>query len=422
MKGFGKLVKAGLWVSLILFSTFPIVAGAGEIRIGCLFPYSGSLAFLGTETSSGVELAADIINERGGVKGDKIVLVKGDAQNATAATNECNRLITKEGLTVIIGTYASGLSLPATAVAERNKVVYWEVMAATDKVTERGFKYLFRTGIKSSLMGIGQVEFASKVLAPKFGIEPKKLRMANIWEDSGYGSSIEIPLSARTKELGLELVANESYNAAKATDFTPLILKLKGLNIDVLFATSYANDAILFLKQSRELDFNPKAIIGTGAGWSVPDLEKARGKDTNGIFNCDFPHSANPKGLLPETGELLEIFIKRFEKKFGHTPATHGTGGFLGGWILFTTVLPQAAGMDAESVRKAALNVDIPLGGVINGWGCKFNPPDAPDAGQNARIFAGIFQWQDGRQPLIYPEHLSTGKMIMVPLPPWSKR
>ncbi len=419
---FKRISRTLLLVSVALLITSPLMVSAAEMRIGCLFPYSGPLAFLGTETSNGVELAVDIINERGGVKGNKIVLVKGDAPNATAATNEANRLITKEGLTVIIGTYATGLSLPASAVAERNKVVYWEVMGASDKITERGFKYLFRTGIKSSLMGIGQVEFASKVLAPKFGIEPKKLRMANIWEDSGYGSSIEIPLSARTKELGLELVANESYNAAKATDFTPLILKLKNLNVDVLFATGYANDAILFLKQSRELDFNPKAIMGTGAGWSIPDLEKGRGKDTNGIFNADFCHSANPKGLRPEAADLLEIFLKRFEKKYDHVPATHGTGGFLGAWILFTKVLPESGGLDPEAVRKAALNVDMPFGSVINGWGCKFDPPDSPSAGENNRKFAGIFQWQDGKQPLIFPENLSTGKMIMVPLPPWSKR
>ena len=180
--------------------------------------------------------------------------------------------------------------------------------------------------------------------------------------------------------------------------------------------------SILFLKQARELDFNPKAIMGTGAGWSVPDFEKARGKDTNGILNADFCHSANPKGLLPETGALLETFLKRFEKKYGRIPATHATGGFLGGWILFTKVLPEAGGLDAEAVRKAALNVDMPYGSVINGWGCKFDPPDSPSAGENNKKFAGIFQWQDGKQPLIFPENLATGKLIMVPLPPWSKR
>jgi branched-chain amino acid transport system substrate-binding protein len=254
------------------------------------------------------------------------------------------------------------------------------------------------------------------------GIDLKKVRLANIWEDSGYGASIEIPMSKRCKELGIELLLNESYNAAKATDFTPLILKLKNANLDILLATSYANDAILFLRQARELDFNPKAIVATGAGWSVSDLEKARGKDTNGIFNSDGPHFVNPKGLKAEGAEIQEIYFKRFKAKYGRSPVTPATSGFVGAWILFTKVLPASGGLDPESVRKAALNVDIPDGSLINGFGCKFNPHDGIMGGQNNRAFAANFQWQDGKQLCIYPKHLAVAEMIMVPLPPWSKR
>ena len=68
----------------------------------------------------------------------------------------------------------------------------------------------------------------------------------------------------RARKLGLEVVANESYNA-KSTDLSPVVLKLKAAKPDVILAASIGADAIVLCKQLRELDVNPSAIIGTFA-------------------------------------------------------------------------------------------------------------------------------------------------------------
>ncbi len=137
-----------------------------EIRIGTIYPMTGPLALLGNESFDGIQMVANIVNEQGGVNGKKIQLVKADAPDATAAQNEANRLISREKVPAIIGTYASGLSLAATQVAERNGVLYLETNAVADEITARGFKNVFRTAESASMQALTSGEFAKEVVAP----------------------------------------------------------------------------------------------------------------------------------------------------------------------------------------------------------------------------------------------------------------
>ena len=79
--------------------------------------------------------------------------------------------------------------------------------------------------------------------------------------------------------------------------------------------------------------------------------------------------------------------------------------GFVGGWTLFHDVLPNVSGVvDSESIRAAALKVDVPIGDSINGGGVKFAGPTALDAGQNTRAAAVVGQWKAvGVMQILYP-------------------
>src|SRR5690606_30732897 len=118
----------------------------------------------------------------------------------------------------------------------------------------------------------------------------------------------------RAEERGLNIVATESYSAS-SNDLSSLILTLKAAGPDVIIATSYLNDAMLFWKQARELDLNVKAIIGTSAGYSSVDFYKARGADAEGVFSSDPPSNVNPEGLSPEAAELLAEFTRRYQER-----------------------------------------------------------------------------------------------------------
>jgi branched-chain amino acid transport system substrate-binding protein len=307
-------------------------------------------------------------------------------------------------------------------VAERNKVVYWETAAIANQITRRGAQYLFRTIVTADDLGFGGSEYAAKVIAPLLKADPKALKLAIAHEDGPFGTDQANAAEARATELGMQVVAKEAYNAPKMTDFTPMIVKWKSLAPDVITLIPQLNDAILFWKQARELDLNVKAFVGGGSGLAIPDFVTARGDDVNGIMLSDVPVDFNPAGLLPEAQAERQEFLERYRKKSdGRDPASHATVSFLGTSVLFKHVLPTA-GTDPEKVRQAALAVDVPLGGTINGWGVKFKRPDSPDAGQNERVFSCVWQYQERKPTIVWPENLARAKPVMVPLPTWSQR
>jgi branched-chain amino acid transport system substrate-binding protein len=394
----------------------------GTISLGALFPFTGNLALLGNEQFNGCEIASDMVNERGGIDGKRVEWVKADAPDPTAATSEANRLITQAGQKLILGSYSSALSVPATAVAERARVVYWEVGAVSDQVTARGFKYTFRTCTNATSLGNGAAEYAARGIAPALGADPRNLKVVIMHEDGPYGTDVGKAAEEMSQGLGLQVLANEAYSSAKTTDFAPLIVRFKGLNPDIIIPTSYINDAVLFWKQARELEFNVKALIGTGAGHGIVDFAKARGDDVNGVFDVDPPPPVNLAALKQDVQAEHKEFIERFTSKIGHEPFVHATMGFTGTVMLLKEVLPKAGSAEPEKVREAALAADAPEGSFVNGWGIRFARPDAPNGGHNERSFAAVMQWQEQALKIVFPEKYATHKPIMIPLPAWSQR
>ncbi|HEU5322622.1 MAG TPA: ABC transporter substrate-binding protein, partial [Methylomirabilota bacterium] len=99
---------------------------SGEYKIGVLEPLTGNLAFEGKRHLEGYEIMRDLINERfGGVMGKKLTFVVGDAVDPTAAASEATRLVTREGVKILTGTYSSPLCGAASEAAARHNVIYW---------------------------------------------------------------------------------------------------------------------------------------------------------------------------------------------------------------------------------------------------------------------------------------------------------
>ena len=169
---------------------------------------------------------------------------------------------------------------------------------------------------------------------------------------------------------------------------TPIVQKLKDVKPDVLIAI-FPNDAILFQRKAKELDFYVSAMIGVSAGYSNPDLRDSIGDMVTGIFVSDFAAKVNRKALLPETVKIADEFFKRYEDKLHRPPAGYASSSFSATWALFTEVLPKAKTLDAAELREIALKLDLPEGSLVNGSGIKFTnhdwAPDLKDAGQNLR-------------------------------------
>ena len=150
---------------------------------------------------------------------------------------------------------------------------------------------------------------------------------------------------------------------------TPIVQRLKDVKPDVLLAISFPNDAILFQRKAKELDFNVGAMVGVSAGYSNPDLRDSIGDMVNGIFVSDFAARVNPKALSPETLKVADEFFKRYDDKMKRPPAGHASSAFSATWALFTEVFPKAKAFEPAELRDIALKLDLPEGSLANGSG-----------------------------------------------------
>lgn len=400
-----------------------VLTGCGSskseaVRLGALFPFSGSLARQGEETFRGAEIARMFVNEKGGIDGIPVEYVKGDAVDAKAAVSEAERLITVEKVPLIIGTYSSSYAYAASEVTERNKVVFWEVIAVSDALVTRGFEYFFKVNPLASQYGEMAAHYAHDVVAPSLGLEPSETKVYVFFEDTLYGTTIGAAASKVTLESGMKLVGSDSYTAATATDLSSLVLKIRAAEPDIIIATSYLNDGILFWRQSKELGLRPKAFIGTGAAYSHPDFVGAVGKDVNYLLNVDPFMELGEGAVAAEVQPSRSEFVDKFTQVYGYPPDHNAAVGFVGAWILLEKVLPNVEELTPDNIREAALELDIADGGTLLGYGVKIAGPGHPLAGENIAAYPCVQQWQDEELLVVYPEKFAVTQP-QLPMPAW---
>jgi branched-chain amino acid transport system substrate-binding protein len=417
---------AALLTTAALLVAGSVTANAQDtIKIGVLLPLTGPFAKNGIENWEAMQIARDMINERGGVNGKKIEYLQGDATNPNAAISETERLITNEKIKITTGSFASPIAIAVSQASERHGVFHWETTGAAEIITRRGFKNTFQVGAPARKYGQAAVDFVIEDLAKRLNKPANQLKIALLWENRAFGKSVGDGIRAYTDSKGIKLVYDEGYDQF-ATDMTPIVQKLKDSAPEVLIAISFPNDAILFQRKAKELDFNVAAMIGVSAGYSSPDLRASIGDMVNGIFVADFPPKVNPSVLKPETKKVAEEFYKRYEAKLKRPPAGHAAAGFSAIWALFTEILPKAMTYEPAGLREIALKLDLPEGSLVNGSGIKFTnfdwAEDPKDAGQNLRASIGVWQWTKEGNEQVFPPKLATHAPEMVPMPAWSKR
>lgn len=408
----------GLGGLLAITSAQPL---SGEYKIGILEPLTGRFAFEGKRHLEGYEIVRDMINERGGVMGKKLVFAIGDATDPTAAASEANRLITREGVKILTGTFSSVLCGAASEAAARHNAIYWETSCVDPRLTRKGLKNVFRTEIDATGFGWYNVEFIAKHLAPRFNLKPNQIKIAFVSDDSSYGQGVTESARQRAKqEFGMQEVATEYYAFASTNDFTPVITKLKALNPDVIHHIAYANDAVLFWRQSREQNFIFKALVHAGAtGYGGADFGKAVGADGNGVFALLEPGPGfRVESLRPEGQKIERDFREAVQKRTGSYPlGGHQLAG-AGLWLL-KLALDAAKTDDPDKFRSAVLAMDLPVGSMINGWGVKF---DETGQNSNARVQHYMLQWQNGQLVTVWPEEFTSNRAKWIPLGPWDQR
>ncbi|HTC17880.1 MAG TPA: ABC transporter substrate-binding protein [Stellaceae bacterium] len=402
-------------------------AVASPIRIGVLYDLSGPFTGAGSVPGSiGTQIAIDLTNEKGGVLGKyKVEPVKGDSQSkADVALNEAERLINEEKVDTILGIYSSAHAVPLAQKMEAAQKILWITIAvATNVLKDKNLTYTFRAGVTADNYGAAAISLLNEYAKPKLGIDPKNLKAAIIHEDGPYGTDTGAADEIHAQEAGIQILINEAYSAT-TSDLSALVTKLKRANADVILHTGYNPDITLFLRQSREAGLRFKMLVGHGAGYSQRDkLKETFGPDLDYFVNVD-PVAAQllkPGTLPPNLASLVSIMADRYQKASGNTSIPpHVSMGFNQTWIFLQNVLPAAitkyGGTDPAAIQRAALDVDIPLGGTIQGYGVKFAAPGTQFSGQNLRAAACVTQAFGDTETIVWPDNLKTANVVM-PLP-----
>jgi branched-chain amino acid transport system substrate-binding protein len=402
-------------------------AQAETVRIGVVYDLSGPFAAGGSAACAvGAQIAIDLVNERGGIAGKyKVIPINADCQSKVdVAINEVERLIDQEKVDIVNGVYASAQAVPLAAKVDAQKKILWITTAiATAVFKDKNLQYVFRGQIHSDQYGEAFVTFVADNAKTKLGVDAQNVKVAIIHEDGPYGVGVADATERFGKQRGLQLTMREGYSAT-APDLSSLVTKLKRAGADVISHCGYNPDITLFLRQARESGLHFKMLVGNGAGYSQLDKLRATfGKDIDNFCNID-PVPAqllSPTSLAPGLGDLIKVMVERYKAKTNANDVPpHCSMGFNQTWVLLNNVLPVAkekyGGFDAEAVRKAALDVDIPPGGTIQGYGVKFYRPGAQLAGQNERSTPVVMQNAGEHIAVVWPTNIKTQDPVL-PLP-----
>lgn len=422
------------------------------IRIGAVFPLSGSAGPLAQQTELGVRIAADLVNADGGVNGRRVELDVHDLESGADAPAVMASL-RAAGANVVIGAYSSDLSIAASAAASNASLVYWEAGAVADQLTGRGLPLVFRVGASGTNLGDNSAQFAVTELAPRLDRATSALRVAVVAADDAYARSVADAARSTLHARGTPIVADLSYSLALPR-WPSLMARLAEARPDVIILASHIPDGVDFRRAMLAAHLHVSALIGSTMAECDPDFAGDLGADAVGIFASDRPTAGfRPSALSPTARATYARFADAWATAVGGQPSAaqpgddryptaagegndeyaitgpqlverdtdpteEGLSGFSAAWALFRDVLPAAAegNLAPVSIAAAARGLDLPNGSLPNGAGLRFSS-DPATLGQNQRATAVIWQWQAVRTyAFVWPAAYATGPVAFVPL------
>jgi branched-chain amino acid transport system substrate-binding protein len=383
---------------------------AGSLTVGAVYPLSGSQGQGGIDEHRGVMLAAELVNQDGGIASRPIRLRSIDVATAEAAPGAIERLET-EGIDLVLGSYGSTISAPASETAAANGMLFWETGAVgmLAPASDRG-GLTFRVPPTGGVLGASAIAFVDDELAPTFDRAPRTLRYAVSFVDDVYGRSVADGAIGAMRTRDLRDVGHFGYDP-RTVDMRELVHAIGAVRPDVLFVSAYLEDAIDLRRELVRQGVPLLANIGTSSSYCMPAFGTTLGEDAVGVYASDKPSatSIDPSGLRPDGASLLARANAADRELWGLDMSPPALAGFSAAWALFAEVMPAADSFAPADVADAALRADLPAGSLPNGSGLLFGAPGTPQAGDNVAAASVIWEWvRPGEAAVIWPEAFAT--------------
>ncbi len=347
MKKWSILLAVMMLASLVL-SACAGGGAANTIKVGVIAELTGDIPAVGASCKNAAEQAAKEINDAGGldVGGKKYTIelfIEDNAGKADQSASAAQKLITQQNVVAIIGPNASRYAIPASEIAESNKVVLISPWSTNPKTTLNADgtpkKYVFRAAFIDPFQG--------RVVA-KFAMDNLKATKAAVLYDvaSDYNKGIAEYFKQTYESIGGTVVSFETYTTGDK-DFSAQLTKIKDANPEVIFLPNYYSEVPLQIQQAHRLGITAP-FLGSDS-WGSADLLTLCGADCEGYY---FSTHYAPDNASPAATK----FIDAYKAAYGAVPddvaaLTYDSFGLL--W----TALKGAGKVDRQAVRDALATV-----------------------------------------------------------------
>jgi branched-chain amino acid transport system substrate-binding protein len=308
-------------------------AAASDIPVGVYAATSGSEAAFGQATVQGEQLAAEEINNNGGVLGRKIhLIVEDDLGKAEEAASVVTKLITHDNVIAILGENSSNQSLAAAPIAQASKVPMISPSSTNPAVTKKG-DYIFRVCFTDPYQGKALAIFVRNNL---------HATTAAILRDNKNDYSVGLAEVIRKEftNLGGKIVAEQSYSGGDS-DFRPQLTAIKGANPQVLFIPGFYTEVGQIAIQTRDLGISIPMVGGDG--WDSPTVIQIGGKSVDGCYFSDHYFVGEPR-------PVVQRFVDKIRQRSGKNPDANSALGYDALYVL-TNAIKRAGSLDGKAIR-----------------------------------------------------------------------
>ena len=394
----------------------PSAAGRA-LTIGALYPLSGPQGGGGQEEERGAQLAVELANSRGGVRGHLLRLDAIDVPSGGLAPDAIDQFASR-GERIVIGTHGSTISAPASVAAARDGLLLWETGAVGETAPGAAAgDHFFRLSPMGAHLGRTAVDFVVDAVTPRLAAH-RPLRYAVTYVDDAYGRSVGLGAVDEVSRRGQVLAGSFAYQL-RGFDAAALVAGVAAVHPDVLVVSAYIDDGVA-LRQATVASHLPLlASIGTSSSYCMPAFGQRLGPGAVGLFASDKPDGDYvPEGsLTPEARTALDWARGQYQARWGVAMSSHALAGFANTWALVAHVLPAAGAFDPTSVARAAVATKLPLGSLPNGSGIDLPRPGQLDAGENRAAASVIWEWvAPGTRAVVWPPAFATQALKVLPI------
>lgn len=409
-------------------AVMPLAASA-EVVIGASLPLTGGLATNGQKHQEAFELCTELINNGGGLNGEKARLIISDNQSSNETGQaQIERLINQDKVNLLLGTFSSRITFAQTSVAEQNKMVYPIPSGVALQIYERGYKYIFNFQPNAAeYLGKSYLAMLDKLV--KADDRPKTA--AVVWADDFYGNAAIAGLTGDNEkiagtdkeivlapgilsEAGIKVVFKQQWPEEGFSDWVGLANSIKQSNADLVIGfTASPDEAIQLVRGLKTVAYQPKAaIMGQG---TQAEFHEQLGDAANGVLIHSAWHPAVEwVGQLNGKDYSNQDFIRDFKAKFNKDPDEDNAIPFATCQGMAQAVV-GAGSTDNTKIRDwlAARTAEAPVKTILGDfhWDEKGLPI--------GKAFV-ITQWQGGELKFVYPVGEFSGTADLVwPKPAW---